>query len=79
MEKWASLISDVALGLFALWQGIELIGERRLKALHDAEAIRSSRWYSLRKFTGWVLLVAVLGFAAAVVMKLIVLTCGSQK
>ena len=80
LSQWASLISDVALGLFALWQGIELLGERRLRALLGAgsDAVQKNVWYLLRKLTAAVLIIAIAGFALAIALKIVVLVGGSQ-
>ena len=80
LSQWASLISDAALGLFALWQGIELLGERRLRGLLGAgsEALQKNVWYLLRKLTAPVLIIAVAGFALAIALKIVVLVGGSQ-
>jgi hypothetical protein len=80
LSQWASLISDAALGLFALWQGIELLGERRLRALLGAgsDAVQKNVWYLLRKLTAAVLIIAIAGFALAIALKIVVLVGGSQ-
>jgi len=80
LSQWASLISDASLGLFALWQGIELLGERRLRALLGAgsNALQNNVWYLLRKLTAPVLIIAVAGFALAIALKIVVLVGGSQ-
>jgi hypothetical protein len=71
-EALANLLSDIALGSLALWQGFVMLSDvqlRRMAGLGHA-AVEASLWYKLRKLDGVMLMAVVGGFSVAIVLRI---------
>ncbi len=76
-HEWVALLSDVSLGMLALWQGFVILSDLKLKRLAGLgnETKESSFWFRLRKFDRLVLLIITTGFALAIIMRIVLMFC----
>ncbi len=74
-EQFANLLSDVALGLLALWQALVILSDARLRRIAGLgkQAVQDCIWHRARRLDGPILVAIVLGFSASVVLRVVCL------
>jgi hypothetical protein len=74
--EMVNLLSDISLGGLALWQGIRILSDVRLKTLEGLlpqDELKKTFWYKTRKFDQLVLMAVIIGFAIAVLARIYLL------